>query len=98
MSLVRGGDAGVELRERGAESGMGCRGSVGADGHEQREETAAVACGIDVQPELGGMGLRALLVGLEDAGPGAWNGDGAGEVGVVGAEDVKALAECGALV
>jgi hypothetical protein len=47
-----------------------------------------IARRIDVQLEFDGMDLRAFLVGSEDAGLCAGNGDGAGEVGIVRVQDV----------
>lgn len=49
-----------------------------------------VAGGVDVEFELDGVDLRALLIRGEDAGRCAWDGEGSGKVGVVGMEDVEA--------
>ena len=61
-----------------------------AVGHQQRKKLAVIAGRVDVEFELDGMDLGALLVGREDAGARAGNGDGGGEVGIVGVEDVEA--------
>ena len=50
-----------------------------------------IARGIDVELELNGMILGPLLVGREDAGLCSRNGEGAGEVRVVGVKDVIAI-------
>ena len=48
-----------------------------------------IAGGVDVQLEFDGMDLGAFLVGSEDAGLCAGDGDGAGEVRIVRVQDVK---------
>ncbi len=84
------GNGSVEVFEAEGECGAGGRGGVSTHGHEERKEAAVVAGGVDVEAELDGMDLRTFLIGSEDAGLGAGNGDGGGEVGVVGVEDVEA--------
>ena len=55
VGRVESGDLGVELRESCGERGVGCGGGRDADGHQKREELAAVADGVDVELEFDGM-------------------------------------------
>ena len=93
--MVEGRNRYGQLLEGGGEvAGVGC-GAVSANGHEQRVEFSLIPDGVDVEFELDGINLGALLVGSEDAGARAGNGDGGGEAGVVGMEDIKAARSLG---
>src|ERR1017187_8574357 len=54
-----------------------------------------VAGGVDVQLQFDGVDLGPLLVGRQNAGGCAGNGDCGGEIGVVGVQDVVAARSTG---
>jgi hypothetical protein len=88
--LVEGGNGCVELGEGGSERSVGGGGGAHAGGHQQRKQLFLVSGWVDVQFEFHWMDLGALLIGGEDAGLGSGNGEGSGEVGIVGVQNVKA--------
>ena len=88
MSLIGGGDGGVELRKSRAKGGVGGSRRSGSHGHQQREEPATVTSRVDVQLQLDGMHLGPLLIGGQDAGLCAGDGDRAAQIRIVAVEDV----------
>ena len=87
---IERGDLRVELSEGCSESGVGGGGWRDAGGHEQREDLVLVLDRVNAQAQFQGMDLGSFLIGREDAGFGAGDGESGSEVGVVGVQHIPA--------